>query len=565
MDTFLIILLISFSFLVLGIITKYLKFSLSLGIVITSLIMYPVLKSVPLDKDVLNQIQNIIIAIIFFGFGLFFKYTSKGSKDLILSIFNQILVLGTMFIIFSFIGFESFESFFLATAISLSSPILSVQSFINHKQETSRFSQANSNAQIAQTFIIGIFLAVTFAVIAFPEQVSNQQIAREVIVNLIKISLLTVNSYLFARFVLPKIATLTKSKNMESQGLDILMLATWGVCLSYISNLIGINFVFGALIAGVLISNSVDTSEVFSKFNSISNLLYSILILVIVSKLDFNYFFEKPILILIVLVLTVVLKPLLNYLLVKIQGLSKREGFNFAITNETLSEISIVLVLITTTNNLVPRDFEHLIYIIYLLTTIIFLFDRSLLEKKYQLMKSKINFFENSYKVNPLSNPKKDFIILGANNFGYDILDDFTEIPGKMLVVDYDSKVLLGAQKKGYDTRNIDLEDEDSYDFIPWKESKVIVSCIDNDFISQRIIKKIKNKKYQGYLILTTTNHSQAIDFYRQGVDYVFMKDSIVKYFSQNFINIGNISKKELAYEKMKHIEDLKLFYKMNK
>lgn len=564
MDTFLIILTISVTFLVLGIITKYLKFSLSFGIVISSLLMYPILKTIPLEKELLTQIQNVIIAIIFFSFGLFYKYKEKGSKSLILSVFNQILVLTIMYLIFSFIGFESFESFFLATIISLSSPILSVQSFINHKQEASRFSHANSNSQIAQTFIIGLFLAVTFSMISFPEQVSNQNFAREVTINLIKITLLTVNAHLFARFVLPKIITLTKSKNVESQGLDFLVLVTWGICLSYISNFIGINFVFGALIAGILISNSVDTSEVFSKFNSISNLLYSFLILIVISKLDFNYFFEKPILIIIIMLLTIVLKPLLNYLLVKFQGLSKRESFNFAITNETISEISIILVLIATTNNIVPKDFEQLVYITYILTTIVFLFDRSLLEKKYQLIKSKINFFEGSYKVNPLSNPKKDFIILGANNLGYNILNDFKEIPGKMLVIDYNSNSLLEAQKKGYDTRNLDLEDEDSYDFIPWRESKVIISCIDNDSISQKIIEKIKNRKYQIHLILTTSSFTQAIDFYRQGVDYIFMKDSIVKYFTQNFINIGNISKRELAYEKVRHLEDLKLIYRKN-
>lgn len=560
-DTFFIILLISLTFLILGVITKYLKFSLSLGIVISSLILYPILKTLPLEKDLLNQVQNIIIAVIFFGFGLFFKYTSKGSKNLFISIFNQLLVLLVMYIIFSFIGFESFESFFLATVISLTSPILSVQSFINHKQETSRFSQTNSNSQIAQAFIIGLFLAITFSLISLPEQVSNQQIAREIIVNVIKISLLTVNAYLFARFVLPKIINLSKSKNIESQGLDVLIYTTWGLCLAYISNLIGLNFVLGAMIAGILISNSLNASEVFTKFNSISNLFYSILILIVVSKLDFNYFFEKPILIFIVVLLSIVLKPLLNYLLVKFQGLSKREGFFYSITAETISEISIVLVLIATTNNLVPKDFEQLIYITYILTTVIFLFDRALLEKKYQLLKSKINFFEDKFKVNSLSNPKKDFIIIGANKLGYDILSDFTNIPGKMLMVDYDSTKLTDSHKSGYDTIVLDMEDEESFDYIAWKEVKFIISCIDNDIVSQKIVQKIKNKKYQGYLILTTSDPVQAIDFYRQGVDYVFMKDSIVKYFTRNFINLGNISKKDLNYEKSKHIEDLKIIY----
>jgi len=66
-------------------------------------------------------------------------------------------------------------------------------------------------------------------------------------------------------------------------------------------------------------------------------------------------------------------------------------------------------------------------------------------------------------------------------------------------------------------------------------------------------------------LILTSSNHFQAIDFYRQGIDYVFMRDSIIKYFTRNFVNLGNISKKDLLSEKTKHIEDLKVIYKKNK
>jgi Kef-type K+ transport system membrane component KefB len=517
------------------------------------------------DNNIINQIQNILIAVIFFGYTLFFKLNKNSSKDFFNPLINQISILVVMYIIFSFIGFETFESFFLATVVSLSSPILSVQSFINHKQETSRFSQLNSNSQIAQIIIIGFFLAVTSAIISLPDQFSTQQLSRETIVNILKISILSANAYLFARFILPKIMNLTKSKNLDAQGLDVLLIAVWGILIAYISNLVGVNYILGAMIAGVIIANSVNTSEVFNKFHSIGHILYAVLILIVVSKLDFNYFSEKPFLIFIVLVLVIVLKPLLNYILVKLQGLSKREGFIFSITNETISEISIILVLIVSVNNLVPKDFEQLIYIIYILSSIIFLFDRSLLEKKYALLKSKINFFEKSYKINPLSNPKKDFIILGANNLGYDILNDFTQIPGKLLLIDYDYSKLTSAQKSGYDTITIDLEDEESYDFIPWKDSKVIISCIDNDLVSQKIIQKIKNKKFQGYLILTSSNHFQAIDFYRQGIDYVFMRDSIIKYFTRNFVNLGNISKKDLLFEKTKHIEDLKVIYKKNK
>ena len=565
MDIFLVTFLIILTFLLLGIVTKYLKFSLTLGIVTSSLILYPLIKSVNFDNNIINQIQNILIAVIFFGYTLFFKLNKNSSKDFFNPLINQISILVVMYIIFSFIGFETFESFFLATVVSLSSPILSVQSFINHKQETSRFSQLNSNSQIAQIIVIGFFLAVTSAIINLPDQFSTQQLSRETIVNILKISILSANAYLFARFILPKIMNLTKSKNLDAQGLDVLLIAVWGILIAYISNLVGVNYILGAMIAGVIIANSVNTSEVFNKFHSIGHILYAVLILIVVSKLDFNYFSEKPFLIFIVLVLVIVLKPLLNYILVKLQGLSKREGFIFSITNETISEISIILVLIVSVNNLVPKDFEQLIYIIYILSSIIFLFDRSLLEKKYALLKSKINFFEKSYKINPLSNPKKDFIILGANNLGYDILNDFTQIPGKLLLIDYDYSKLTSAQKSGYDTITIDLEDEESYDFIPWKDSKVIISCIDNDLVSQKIIQKIKNKKFQGYLILTSSNHFQAIDFYRQGIDYVFMRDSIIKYFTRNFVNLGNISKKDLLFEKTKHIEDLKVIYKKNK
>jgi len=565
MDIFLVTFLIILTFLLLGIVTKYLKFSLTLGIVTSSLILYPLIKSVNFDNNILNQIQNVLIAVIFFGYTLFFKLNKNSSKDFFNPLINQISILVVMYIIFSFIGFETFESFFLATVVSLSSPILSVQSFINHKQETSRFSQLNSNSQIAQIIVIGFFLAVTSAIINLPDQFSTQQLSRETIVNILKISILSANAYLFARFILPKITNLTKSKNLDAQGLDVLLIAVWGILIAYISNLVGVNYILGAMIAGVIIANSVNTSEVFNKFHSIGHILYAVLILIVVSKLDFNYFSEKPFLIFIVLVLVIVLKPLLNYILVKLQGLSKREGFIFSITNETISEISIILVLIVSVNNLVPKDFEQLIYIIYILSSIIFLFDRSLLEKKYALLKSKINFFEKSYKINPLSNPKKDFIILGANNLGYDILNDFTQIPGKLLLIDYDYSKLTSAQKSGYDTITIDLEDEESYDFIPWKDSKVIISCIDNDLVSQKIIQKIKNKKFQGYLILTSSNHFQAIDFYRQGIDYVFMRDSIIKYFTRNFVNLGNVSKKDLLFEKTKHIEDLKVIYKKNK
>jgi Kef-type K+ transport system membrane component KefB len=565
MDIFLVTFLIILTFLLLGIVTKYLKFSLTLGIITSSLVTYPLIKSVNFDNNIINQIQNILIAVIFFGYTLFFKLNKNSSKDFFNPLINQISILVVMYTIFSFIGFETFESFFLATVVSLSSPILSVQSFINHKQETSRFSQLNSNSQIAQIIIIGFFLAVTSAIISLPDQFSTQQLSRETIVNILKISILSANAYLFARFILPKIMNLTKSKNLDAQGLDVLLIAVWGILIAYISNLVGVNYILGAMIAGVIIANSVNTSEVFNKFHSIGHILYAVLILIVVSKLDFNYFSEKPFLIFIVLVLVIVLKPLLNYILVKLQGLSKREGFIFSITNETISEISIILVLIVSVNNLVPKDFEQLVYIIYILSSIIFLFDRSLLEKKYALLKSKINFFEKSYKINPLSNPKKDFIILGANNLGYDILNDFTQIPGKLLLIDYDYSKLTSAQKSGYDTITIDLEDEESYDFIPWKDSKVIISCIDNDLVSQKIIQKIKNKKFQGYLILTSSNHFQAIDFYRQGIDYVFMKDSIIKYFTRNFVNLGNISKKDLLFEKTKHIEDLKVIYKKSK
>lgn len=193
-------------------------------------------------------------------------------------------------------------------------------------------------------------------------------------------------------------------------------------------------------------------------------------------------------------------------------GYRKRTSFLAGLTVAQISEFSLIFAGLGLAVGHINEDIVGLITLVGLITiglsTYLILYSHNI----YKYLAPALNIFQRKNKViEDRGNYSKwkdyDIIIVGMGRFGgrlADMLDERREV--RYLAVDFDPAVVKSGLEKGRDIIYGDVGDHELLEYLPYNNSKIIISTVQDYTLSSQLVKMLKRGEYKGKIFLTALN-----------------------------------------------------------
>jgi Kef-type K+ transport system membrane component KefB/Trk K+ transport system NAD-binding subunit len=540
---------------------KYAKVSQILTFLISGLVISS------LFPQVTNQFSNfkydilyILLGVISLIYGLKLRIPKNSNlppKIWPLVIIGNLTIFSTINVILNLIGLDFLEALVIGFVLSSSSISLTYKILEEKNKENQIYELINRLSIIIQSGILILLLLYITSLKNLGPEYSNALLIREYIQNLFKFSLIFVNLFLFSRYVLSRIYKYVKN-NLE---IELLTFTLWNTLIFLLFFYLEINTEVSLLIGSALWVNGTNSVYLFKKFSSFGNLAICALVFLISSVFfNSNLLQDKYLLIIIFVLIVTVLKVFMSYLIAKYFSISKFNSLMFSLKSHTISELSLLLVIFSASNFLISNDYTGVIFNLFTILTIIFVIDQAVIKNYLEIVYKKFNFFEDkSYKFDSKYLQNKDFIFIGASKMFYAVIEEFKEIPSKVLVVDTDFQKLEKISKLGFDNITADLEDFEFVENLAQLKPKIFISTIMDSKVNLEFMRILKQKKNTAFKIFVSESDDDILNLYRLGADYVLNPEYAPSTILKDMISLGNFSQKDILFEKNSQIEKIKL------
>ena len=501
-----------------------------------------------------NQYFEIITSLLLFIGGLTVNlkhFKELGDFTIVKNSLAFLLISIVFYFGLTFLGFEVLESITLALAISLSSVV------ILNKVATDDYLHRNLFNKIAQTHLLVQTLFLTLILVFLNSFTANRfetDFYETLINNTLKTLILIANLYLFSRYFITRIEKFIVT---SSEFLFIFVIG-FGFTVVSLFKFLNLSYELGALLAGIMLSIHAFSFELLSRLKVIREVVLLGFFVFLGAGLDFNVFSDKFLLVLILVLLVLVIKVVINLFVERLFRTPVRDNFFSSISLVSLSEFSIVIVLLAVTSGILNYEIFSVLgftYIILAVLNIYFIKHRVFIYDKYFDL---IQIFKSKHELNEKLS-ETDVVLIGCGKLGFDFLESYKYLKNKFLVIDYDFDVLNKLKKLKINNYYGDISDMSVFESLPYLKSKLIYSSIADSEINAELLRRLKIRKYSGVKIVVSYSYSDTLEFYRLGADYVVMPEYISgKFVADLTLNLGFDSKKYLV-EKSSHLDSLKI------
>jgi Kef-type K+ transport system membrane component KefB len=333
------------------------------------------------------------------------------------------------------------------------------------------------------------------------------------------------------RYIFQKIAKLPELVLVASLG--------WCFLIAGLASSFGLSMEMGALIAGVAISTFPYNVDIIAKIINIRDFFITL-------------FF--------VALGMIIPNPLLNLGMLKVAGAAalflvasrflsvypvlyflkngNRVSLLTSINLAQLSEFALVIGVIGLKEQHIVRDIQTIIVFVFVMTSI-----TSTYMIKYNqniqgflsTVLGYIGFRDLGSETTGSEAPHKDIAILGffrvASALVQEIEDTEAEIKDRIVVVDFNPRVLSRLPLHGVKVYYGDISNPETLHHAGIEEAKIVISTISDEILvgtsNLRLIDQIKKIAPQAKIIVTAESSARAVALYRAGADYVFLPNQL--------------------------------------
>lgn len=375
-----------------GIFSRRLKLPSLVGFILAGFIFGNLLSGFfPLQSWVLGLAQ-IGVALLMFLLGLELSLKKFVSLPKVTIWAALIQILSTILVgllILPRFGFDFYTSLFLGSCFSLSSTAVVVK-LLEERGELSTLP-----GELMVTFLLVQDLAVLAMLIILP-QVGRFEgdfinLVKELSFGLLKGGALLTLAVFAGRKFLPILVD--KLALLSSRELLTLGILTLCLLFAFLTYSLGLSFVFGAFLAGLLVSSTVETHAIFSEIRPLRDIFSVIFFVSLGFLLPFSFLPSNLFPILALTIFFAGFKVLIIFILLLSLGFHSRASFIASLGLFQVGEFSFVLGTMGKSLNLISADTYSLILFITLLTMFLTPFVFSLANKIYFLIKDRLPIF----------------------------------------------------------------------------------------------------------------------------------------------------------------------------
>jgi len=503
-------------------------------------------------NSVVNTISTLGIAFLLFIVGLELEFKRLKDVGLISTAGGFLLCLilfGIGMLAGNLLGFAALQSVYIGLVIAFSSTMVVI------KLLSDRSELDTLHARI----IIGILLMQDlFAIIALFVLSSLQSFSFNVVLkSLGGLAVILFVLIIASKFILPLIF------KYAARTEELLFTSAIAICLALIGlfEYMGLSIAIGAFLAGVALANLEYNIEIISLVKPLSDFFAVIFFVSLGMMLNVKILSSIVIPIIVLLILTLFLKPFLIMLLTSFFGYKKRPSFLISMSLAQASEFSLILAVLGLSLGHLTEEIFSIITLLAMvtmgLTAYLFQYEQWI----YKLLSKPLNIFEKVSKEELEYIPrkiKKDVILAGYHRLGYNIFNTLRNLKKSFLVVDYNPEVVKSLVSKKIPCIYGDIGDVEILNRLDLKDVKMIISTVPDRQDNLLLIKKTKDVNKEAVVIVTSMNVDDALDLYNAGADYVILPHFLGGERVSILLEESSKDIKKLLEYKLSHIKELK-------
>ena len=346
-------------------------------------------------------------------------------------------------------------------------------------------------------------------------------------------ALLVVGGFAISKYVLPYLF------RMVAKAPELVLVSALGWCffLAGAASLIGLSREMGALIAGVSLSTFPYNYDVVAKAVSIRDFFVTLFFVALGMQItipSLKVFELALIASAFVIVSRAVVVPILYAL-----RLGLRTSIVPAINLAQVSEFSIVIASLGVTLGQIKQDVLTIVIVTFALTSVVSTY---MINFSHPIQRVLTSFFKMlglkdlDAGLEAAQVPREPVIFLGFFRDTSSILYEFEhegtakearEFVEKILVIDYNPHVMHELSKKNIKCIYGDIAHSDTLRHAGVEYADLVVSSITDDVLrgtsNLRLMKTVHNQAPNAKVVLTTEHIPQALHFYEEGADFVFV------------------------------------------
>ena len=518
--------------------------------VIAGLFAGPLFLGLITSKDIIHAFLEIGIVFLLFIAGLEISIKKIREANL-----KKILLIGVLQVIAIFLiiyftrdwfNLSALESIYLGIMLAFSSTMVDIKLLADKGELVTLHGR----------LVLGILLLQDLvAIIAIALLTAGEFSLISILFMLSKLTLIILLAILLQQLVLERIF------KFAAKSTELLFITSLGVLflfiiLSYISE---ISIAIGAFIAGISLANTPFKTELESRISPIKDFFAILFFVALGMQIMFAGLNEHLSLLIFLIIISLIIKPIILFILLRFGAYQTRTSFQTAITLGQLSEFSLIIGLLgLSTGALTNSLFSTIILatVVSMSLTPYFIHQKNILYQIFKKPAQLLNFLPE--KITPEHDDKmnKTVLLIGAHRIGGAIIKELEKQKQKLIVIDHNPEIIKALTDKKITSIYGDVLSPEILNKVNIKKLKLVI-CTQPGYEENLIIlKKIKKSNRRTKVIVTGQRISETLELYEKGADYVITPKIIAGQELSRMIR--NRSKISLTAAKNKHLQYLR-------
>lgn len=468
------------------------------------------------SEDQIELLAEIGIAILLFIVGLKLDLNlikTTGPVAFITGIGQIIFTSVFGYLIAILLGFSNTHAIYIAVALTFSSTIIIVKMLSDKKEIDKLHGQIAMGFLIVQDIAVIITMIILTAVGGAGEDTS---IGRELLMVLLKGLAFIAGIVILMKFVIPSLLK-QLARNKE---LLVLSSIAWAVALAALGEYLGFSLEVGAFLAGMSLASTQYREVISGRLESIRDFMLLFFFIDLGSNIDLGLMGDQLIPAIIFSLFVLIGNPIIVMIIMGIMGYRKRVSFLAGLTVAQISEFSLILAAIGLENGHIDEETLGLITLVGLITialsTYMILYSGPIFKRISPLL----TVFEKKHPTRKEDSPEEeeiDYIVIGSGRLGSNLIKNILAKGQSLLVVDFDPNVVAKWQNEGVRAEYGDADDPELPAMLPLKNTRQIISTATNTDTNQRLLKFLKENKYEGKITIVAHSDEEEEYFKKEG------------------------------------------------
>ena len=505
-----------------GGIATALRQPLIVAFIAVGLVAGPVGFGVVQDRDAVDLLAKLGIAVLLFVVGLKLDVDlvrSVGKVALATGIGQVLFTSGFGFLIARLLGLEPMAALYVAVALTFSSTIIIVKLLSDKREIDSLHGRIAVGFLIVQDIVV-IVVMVLLSAFAGEAGEATRDALRIVAGGVAFVAVVAALSTAVLPWLLDRFA--------RSPEMLMLFAVTWAVALAAAGDTLGFSMEVGAFIAGVSLASTRYREALATRLVSLRDFMLLFFFLDLGAKLDVTSIGDQLPSAAALSLFVLVGNPLIVLAIMGLMGYRRRTSLLAGLTVAQISEFSLIFGALGVTLGHITQQTLSLITVVGLITiglsTYMILYSHRL----YELLAGPLRVFERkrafSERAETVAGPSRvDAIVIGLGRYGDDLAVGLSAAGLRVLGVDFDPAAVKRGRGRGIDTQYGDAEDPEITSSLPLSRASWVVSTLPNAALNLEFMNALATHGYAGSFA-ATAHDAEASDRLRgAGVDLVLM------------------------------------------